>query len=220
MTQGSLATYTISGMHASAAIQSGATITLAPSGTGTVLPDNAADYTLTDSTTTTGSGGLGLLSYTPATVAPPAAASVTVTVPNAINSGDMLTITINGVINPPLAGSYTIVIGNGNVAGPAVTSPVFPTGNVSYPDGGIVNFSGTYYLFAGGHAFGIPTLAVLTGVQVVDKATVLTAPTGATVPNTVPSGRECDRRLQQPDDLRRRCRRAASRVLHPRPVPG
>ncbi len=185
VTQGSLATYTISGMHASAAIQSGAAITLQPSGVGTVLPDNAADYTLTDSTTTTGSGGLGNLVYTAAT--PTAAAAVSVTVPNAINSGDMLTITINDVLNPPLAGSYTINLGNSNIAGPAVTSPVFPMGNVSYPDGGIVNFSGTYYLFAGQHPFGIPTLAVLSGVQAIDKATVVTAPTGATVPNTVPA---------------------------------
>ncbi len=185
VTQGSLATYTISGMHASAAIGSGAAITLQPSGVGTVLPDNAGDYTLTDSTTTTGSGGLALLSYTAAT--PTAAALVTLTVPNAILSGDMLTITVDGVINPPLAGSYSIAIGNTNVAGPAVTSPVFPQGNTAYPDGGLVNFSGTIYLFAGGHAFGIPTPAVLASVQAVDHATVVSAPTGATVPNTVPA---------------------------------
>ncbi|MGA3218306.1 MAG: hypothetical protein ABSE77_04370, partial [Acidimicrobiales bacterium] len=185
VTQGSLATYTISGMHASAAIQSGAAITLAPSGTGTVLPDNANDYTLTDSTTTTGSGGLGNLVYTPATTT--AAASVSVTVPNAIVSGDMLTITINGVINPPLAGSYSIVIGNANVAGPAVTSPVFPEGTATLPDAGIINYSGTDYLFAGQHAFGIPTPTVLAGVQVADKVTLLSAATGATVPNTPPA---------------------------------
>jgi hypothetical protein len=185
VTQGSLATYTISGMHASAAIGSGATITLQPSGLGTVLPDNAGDYTLTDSTTTTGSGGLGLLSYLAATAT--ASALVTLTVPNAINSGDMLTITVDGVINPPLAGSYSLAIGNSNVAGPAVTAPVFPQGNTAYPDAGLVNFSGTVYLFAGGHAFGIPTPTVLTAVQVNDHATVVSAPTGATVPNTVPA---------------------------------
>jgi hypothetical protein len=100
----------------------------------------------------------------------------------------MLTITIDDVLNPPLAGSYDLVFGgSAAIAGPAVTSPVFPTANVAYPDAGIVNFSGTFYLFAGGHAFGIPTLTVLSGVQVVDKATVVTAPTGATVPNAVPA---------------------------------
>ena len=147
---GSLATYTISGMHASSAVQAGAAITItAPA--GTVLPDNAADYTLTDSTTTTGSGGLslpvgGYLSDT----------SVELTVPNAINSGDQLTITIDGVINPPLAGSaYFLTLTNVDISGPAVTAPVFPQGNTAYPDAGLVNFSGTIYLFAGGHPFRI-----------------------------------------------------------------
>ena len=186
VTPGSLATYTISNLHASAATASSATITILPSGLGTVLPDNAGDYTLTDSTTTTGSGGLGGLVYNAATTTAPA--SVSLTVPNAINSGDQLTITIDDVLNPPLAGSYDLVLGGtAAIAGPAVTSPVFPTANVAYPDAGIVNFSGTYYLFVGGHAFGIPTLTVLSGVQVVDKATVVTAPTGATVPNAVPA---------------------------------
>jgi hypothetical protein len=124
---GSLATYTISGMHASAAIVSGATITIQPSGTGTVLPDSASDYTLTDSTTTTGSGGLGLVSYAPATVTPPAAAAVTLSLPNAINIGDQLTITIDAVINPPLAGSsYSLSVANADIAGPAVVPFTIP----------------------------------------------------------------------------------------------
>ena len=186
VTQGSLATYTISNLHASAAIASSATITILPSGLGTVLPDNASDYTLTDSTTTSGSGGLGGLIYTAATTTAPA--SVSLTVPNAINSGDQLTITIDDVLNPPLAGSYDLVLGGtAAISGPAVTAPVFPQANTAYPDAGLVNFSGTVYLFAGGHAFGIPSPTVLAGVQVNDHATVVNAPTGATVPNTVPA---------------------------------
>jgi hypothetical protein len=69
---------------------------------------------------------------------------------------------------------------------PSVVAPTFPTAATSYPEGGIVNFGGTYYLFAGGHAFGIPTLAVLTSLQVIDHAVVLTAATGATPPVTSP----------------------------------
>jgi hypothetical protein len=178
-TPGSLATYTISGEHASSAIQGGAAIyiTVPP---GTVLPDNGADYTLTDSTTTTGSGGLTLLDYLSDT-------HVELTVPNAINSGDMLTITVDGVINPPLSGSYSLTVSNADFAAPAVTAPVFPEANTAYPDAGLVNFSGTIYLFAGGHAFGIPTPAVLASVQVNDHATVVSAPTGATVPNATPA---------------------------------
>ena len=117
VSQGSLATYTISNLVAGAAIVPGATMTIQPSGTGTVLPDNASLYTLTDSTTTTGSGALGPLSYVPATVT--SAAAVTLSVPNAINSGDQLTITIDDVTNPPLAGSYSLSIANADIAGPA-----------------------------------------------------------------------------------------------------
>ena len=82
--------------------------------------------------------------------------------PNAINSGDQLTITIDDVLNPPLAGSYDLVLGGtAAISGPAVTAPCFPQANTAYPDAGLVNFSGTVYLFAGGHAFGIPSPTVL-----------------------------------------------------------
>jgi hypothetical protein len=89
------------------------------------------------------------------------------------------------MINPTGAGSYTETL-TGNVQGPTVVAPSFPQANVSYPDGAIVNFSGTDYLFAGGHAFGIPTPAVLTSLQVIDHAVTITAPTGALVPSAAP----------------------------------
>ena len=182
-----------------------------------MLPDNAGDYTLTDSTTTTGSGGLGRLSY--ADYHPDTPAS-SLTVPNAINSGDMLTITVDGVINPPLAGSYTLSSRNTDIAGPAVTAPVFPQANTAYPDAGLVNFSGTVYLFAGGHAFGIPTPTVLAGVQVDDHATVVTAPTGATVPNTVPAVGTVIFTYNNPTIYVVGTDGATARLRHPRPVPG
>ena len=125
VSQGSLATYTVSNLHASAAVVPGATITIQPSGTGTVLPDNASLYTLTDSTTTTGSGALGLLSYVPATVT--SAGAVTLSLPNTINSGDMLTITISDVLNPPLAGSYVLSLGGtAAIAAPPVVAYTIP----------------------------------------------------------------------------------------------
>ena len=86
-----------------------------------MLPDSSADYALTDSTTTTGSGGLDLYTYN-------SDSSVTLVVPNAINENDMLTITIDDVINPPLSGSYSLAIVNPDLAGPAITAPVFPDG--------------------------------------------------------------------------------------------
>ncbi len=113
--------------------------------------------------------------------------SVTLVVPNAINENDMLTITIDDVINPPLSGSYSLAIDNPDLAGPAITAPVFPDGTSTLPDGGIINYAGTDYLFAGQHAFGIPSPTVLAGLQAVDKVTLLTAASGATVPNTAPA---------------------------------
>ena len=63
-TPGALATYTISGLHASGGLSGGNQITISVNQTnGTVLPDSSADYALTDSTTTTGSGGLDLYTY-------------------------------------------------------------------------------------------------------------------------------------------------------------
>jgi hypothetical protein len=111
--------------------------------------------------------------------------TVVITVPNALTAGDIISITINDAINPTGAGSYTISL-TGNLQGPTVVAPSFPQANVTYPDGAIVNFSGTDYLFAGGHAFGIPTVAVLVSLQTVDHAVTINAPTGALVPSAAP----------------------------------
>jgi hypothetical protein len=110
---------------------------------------------------------------------------VVITVPNALTAGDIISITVNDMINPTGAGSYTETL-TGNVQGPTVIAPSFPQANITYPDGAIVNFSGTDYLFAGGHAFGIPTPAVLSSLQKVDPAVTITAPTGALVPSAAP----------------------------------
>lgn len=57
-------------------------------------------------------------------------------------------------------------------------------------DGAIVDSSGTFYVFAGGRAFGVPTLASLETIRKADKATVLLGPvtsaqTSATLANGV-----------------------------------
>jgi hypothetical protein len=195
-TTGSLATYTISNIHATGAL-TGGSATAGQIGfqfpVGTVLPNSASDYLITDTTTTTGSGAVGTISTAVTTVDGVASSPtlvvpfVVITVPNTINSGDVFTVTVQDIINPPTSSSSESVTLQGAVSGPAVTEPAFPGASVSYPDGGVVNFSGTYYLFAGGHAFGIPTLAVLAGVQTVDHATVITAATGAAVPSVAPA---------------------------------
>jgi hypothetical protein len=182
---GSLSTYTISNVVVSSAgVAAGTTITITtnpPTGgtTDTTFPTNPADYVVTDTTTKAGSGTATAV----AVGAPPQ--TVVITVANALTAGDIISITVNDMINPTGAGSYTETL-TGNVQGPAVVSPSFPQANVTYPDGAIVNFSGTDYLFAGGHAFGIPTVAVLVSLQAVDHAVTISAPTGALVPSAAP----------------------------------
>jgi hypothetical protein len=181
---GSLSTYTISNIVVSSGgVPAATTITLTtvpPTGgtTDTTFPNNAADYVITDTTTKAGSGVATAVTGAPSQ-------SVTITVPNALTAGDIISITVNDAINPTGAGSYSLSL-VGNVQGPTVVAPSFPQANVTYPDGAIVNFSGTDYLFAGGHAFGIPTVAVLQSLQLVDPAVTITAPTGALVPSAAP----------------------------------
>jgi hypothetical protein len=177
ITTAASATYLIANFRAAANLASTATIEVEAPG-GTVFPNNAADFVLADSTTAAGSGTMifGAGAYA-------AANDVVLTVPNgSILSGDVLSLTISNVYNPSTAGSYTIGFAGTSVEGAAVTIPAFPSAATSYPDGAIVNFAGTDYVFAGGQAFGIATPAALTGLQAVDKATVLTAATGVVVP--------------------------------------
>jgi hypothetical protein len=61
-----------------------------------------------------------------------------------------------------------------------------PQANLTYPNGAIVNFSGTDYVIAGGHAFGVASSSALTALEKVDHATVVTAPSGAIPPSSGP----------------------------------
>jgi hypothetical protein len=182
----SLSTYTISNIVVgSAGVAAGASVSLDTTtepGPDTVFPNNNLDYVITDTTTKAGSGtATSLLAGTGGTN------DVTFYVPNNLTAGDVVSITVEDVINPTTSGNYALTIGGTAALGaPSVVAPSFPNASVTYPDGSIVNFGGTYYLFAGGHPFGIPTLAVLTSIQVIDHAVVLTAATGATPPVTSP----------------------------------
>jgi hypothetical protein len=185
-TVASLSTYTISNIVVgSAGVPAGATVNLdtttEPS-TDTVFPNNALDYVVTDTTTKAGSGTALTAGFLGG-----GTNDVTFELPNNLTAGDVISLTIEDVINPTTSGNYALTIGGTAALGaPSVVAPAFPNASVTYPDGAIVNFGGTYYLFAGGHPFGIPTLAVLTSLQVIDHATVLTAATGATPPVTSP----------------------------------
>ncbi|HET9058882.1 MAG TPA: hypothetical protein VFN61_03090 [Acidimicrobiales bacterium] len=186
-TPGALATYTIASFKAASNLVAGTDTIQISAPSGTLLPGTA---TLTDTTTAAGSQTLTAKTGQNSN-------SVTYGLAANVTAGDVLTITMASVVNPA-AGSYTIQLGADNVANNATTAgtqglaaiaPVFPTAGTSgsYPDGGIVNFSGTFYVFAGGHAFGIPSLTALTGIRAVDPAVVQNAASGATVPTTAPA---------------------------------
>ncbi len=67
------------------------------------------------------------------------------------------------------------------------SSKPFPDANVSYPNGALITFGSTTYVFAGGRAFQISSASDLAAVQKVDPAKVLAAPGGASPPTgTVP----------------------------------
>jgi hypothetical protein len=174
---GAIATYTISGIHASAAMSGGSSTIQLQAPTGTVFPNNAGFYSIADSTTSSGSG-------TVATITGGGTNVVTLTVPSSISSGDLLTVTIGSTINPGTASSaYTISL-IGNVTGPGAVPP-FPHATATYPNGAIISFGGTHYVFAGGRAIGISSTSLLASLQKVDKATILTAASGATAPTSV-----------------------------------
>jgi len=172
-------TYTISNFYATAANLGGTqTIPLTAPG-GTLLPDATTYYTLTDVTTPAASG-------TVAAVGSWGGNTITLTVPNGnIAEGDLLLLTITDVQNPGAASSSdSINLANADL-GYGSSVAAFPHANLTYPNGAIVNYSGTFYVFAGGHAFGITSPKVLLALEAVDHATVQKAATGATPPTSV-----------------------------------
>jgi hypothetical protein len=177
-TVGSIATYTIANARASAAMTGGSSTIQFQAPAGTVFPNSPGDYSVTDSTTASGTGTVtaGLVGG--------GTNNVTFTVPNSINANDALTFTVLGVINPSAASSTYQVNLVGNVTGPTPVAP-FPQANVTYPNGAIISFSGTHYVFAGGRAFGISSTSQLTALQKVNKAQILNAASGATPPTSV-----------------------------------
>ncbi len=173
---GSSGTYTITGLVAAASSSSPLTsatnaITLtAPA--GTVLPSTPGSYTVTDSTSPSSSGTVTMLTYNSPT-------SVTLFPPKAVTHWDTLTITVTRVTNPGADGNdYTMQIFGNLLA--------FPACSLTFANGCLVNFSGTIYVFAGGHAFGVPTPTVLAKVQAVDRAQIMNAVPGSVVPTAAP----------------------------------
>ncbi len=132
ITTASVATYTIANVRASATVTGGAgTIRLvAPS--GTVFPNSSAFYSITDSTNSAGSGTVS------AAMSGGGTNAVTFTVPNTINSGDVITLTVADVVNPSTASASDSITILGAVTGPppsaaTTTTTVPPTTTTTKP---------------------------------------------------------------------------------------
>ena len=185
-TVSTVSTYTVSNLFASAAITGGvggvnSTLTITANTTSTVLPNSPGFYSITDITTGSGSGTVGTILATSYN-----GHSIAIVLPNSINKGDQLVLTIGDVINPPTSSSTNTMTFVGAVGGPNAVAP-FPQANSTFPNGALINFSGTIYVFAGGHGFGIPTPTVLNKIRSVDHAVVLTSLPGTVLPVTTSS---------------------------------
>jgi hypothetical protein len=177
---GSLATYVISDLYASATMSAGSSAITVDAPGGTTFPSSPAEYSVQDATTAPGSG--------PVTSAVTGGGTndVSFKVPSNINAGDRLTVTIIDVINPSTSSStYTIGLA-GAVTGPSTAAAPFPRAPDTYPNGAIINFSGKDYVLGGGHAFEVASSKIMTALQKVDHATVVTAAAGAKPPSGAP----------------------------------
>jgi hypothetical protein len=111
-TTAAVATYTIANVRASATLIAGASTIKLEAPSGTVFPNNSGFYSITDSSTSSGSGTVS------AAVIGGGTNNVTFTVPNAINSGDVITLTVADVVNPSTASASDSITVIGSVTSP------------------------------------------------------------------------------------------------------
>ena len=119
-TTGSLATYTISNVEATAALTGGTSTLELAAPTGTTFSSVAGYFSIVDTTNSAGSGTVTALSGGSTN-------TVTITVPHNINSGDVLTITAQDVINPSVSSSTDVITIVGSVTGPGAVAPTTTT---------------------------------------------------------------------------------------------
>jgi hypothetical protein len=135
-----LATYTISNVRATGPLAGGSSTITIVGPTGTVFPNTASLYSVQDSTTPAGSAAAS------AVVSGGGTNDVVIRVANSINSGDLLGLSVQDVINPSIASStYTLML-QGSVAGLAptpTTTTVPPTTTTTVPKPKPVASSGT-----------------------------------------------------------------------------
>ncbi len=131
-TTGSLATYTISNVEATAALTGGVSTLELEAPAGTTFSNVAGYFNVVDTTNAAGTG-------TVATLTGGATNTVTLTVPRSISSGDVLTITAQDVINPSVSSSTDVITIVGSVTGPGAvpttttTTTTVPTTTTTVP---------------------------------------------------------------------------------------
>jgi hypothetical protein len=155
-------------------LTTGATCSL-PAGTPAV--PGAGSYTVTCSGPADPNYAISYVNGTLTVAAPPATTSSTTptTNPPATTSSTSPSVFV------PIPPSPTTT-----PSGAAASLPLFPGAGLSYPNGAVVDFAGTAYVFAGGHAFEVASAQDLASVRKVDPAKVVGALPGATVPAAVP----------------------------------
>jgi hypothetical protein len=177
---GSLATYVISDLYATAAMSAGSSAITLDAPAGTTFPTSPAEYSVEDATTPSGSGTVT------SAVTGGGTNDVGFGVPGNISAGDRLTVSVLDVVNPGTASNtYTIGLA-GAVTGPTTAAAPFPHAPDTYPNGAIINFSGKDYVLGGGHAFEVTSSKMMTALQKVDHATVVTAAAGTKPPSGAP----------------------------------
>ena len=132
-TTGSLATYTISNVEATAALAGGSSSLELEAPSGTTFSNVAGYFSIVDTTNSAGSATVTALSGGSTN-------TVTLTVPHNISAGDVLTITAQDVINPSVASSTDVMTIVGSVTGPGAvptttttTTTVPPTTTTTVP---------------------------------------------------------------------------------------
>ncbi|HXW33044.1 MAG TPA: hypothetical protein VEJ87_00575, partial [Acidimicrobiales bacterium] len=133
-------TYTIDFMASSiGAIAPGGTITLVGQA-GTIWPHSNGSYVLSDSTTPSGSftsasgesfadPGLDLYNWLDGS----RGAAVTITVPNAIDAGDAVSLQVSGVVNPAPGNETLAVATSGDQDATSASYAITPAGSVTRP---------------------------------------------------------------------------------------
>ncbi len=124
-----LATYTISNVRATATLAGGSSTIALVGPTGTVFPNTASLYAVQDSTTPAGSAAAS------AVVSGGGTNDVVIRVANSINSGDLIGLSVQDVINPSIASSTYVLTLQGSVAGltPTPTTTTVPPTTTTVP---------------------------------------------------------------------------------------